>query len=170
MEYWAEICGDLEPDCVLIWEDMASKTGSLISPAMFREFMTLYYVRIIDFFKQYGIKNIHVDSDGYIEDLLVLWDEVGVTGIFPIEIQAGNDVLQIRDNFPTFQLLGGIDKRILTTYKRAADIDDELNKVKKLLITGGYIPHMDSHIPDDACWKNFKYYRKKLNEIIDASF
>jgi len=33
MEYWAEIFQDFRPDCALIWEDMASKNGSLISPA-----------------------------------------------------------------------------------------------------------------------------------------
>ncbi len=169
MEYWSEILRDLSPDCVLIWEDMASKTGSLISPEMVREFMLPYYVRIIDFLKQYGIQNIHVDSDGYIEKLIPLWSEVGVTGIFPFEIQAGNDLLNIRERFPRLQMLGGVDKRILTVDKKETDIDKELGKVKIIIRTGGYIPHMDHHIPDDACWKNFKYYRTKLNEIIEKS-
>jgi len=169
MQYWAALFTDFQPDCVLIWEDMASKTGSLISPAMFREFMTPYYKKLIDYFTQYGIKNILVDSDGYIEDLLMLWNEVGVTGIFPVEIQAGNDILRIRDHFPKMQLFGGIDKRILTVEKSETEMDAELEKVKRVLRTGGYIPHMDHHIPDDACWKNFQYYRKRLNKIIDES-
>jgi uroporphyrinogen decarboxylase len=169
MEYWSEIMSDLIPDCVLIWEDMASKTGSLISPDMVREFMLPYYVRIIDFLKQHDIRNIHVDSDGYIENLIPLWNEVGVTGIFPFEIQAGNNLLKIRDCFPNLQMLGGIDKRILTVDKKETHIDKELEKVKIILKTGGYVPHMDHHIPDDASWKNFKYYRMKLNEIIEKS-
>ena len=78
--------------------------------------MLPYYVRIIDFLKQHGIQNIHVDSDGYIEKLIPLWNEVGVTGIFPFEVQAGNNPVNIRDRFPNLQMLGGIDKRILIIY------------------------------------------------------
>lgn len=169
MGYWAEILRKLTPDCVLIWEDMASKTGSMISPAMFREFMSPYYVRIIDFFKQYGLKNIHVDSDGFIEDLIPLWTEVGVTGIFPVEVQAGNDLLRIRQNHPELQLLGGVDKRILAVERSYVGIDAELEKVEKVMQYNGYIPHADHHVPDDACWRNFRYYRRKLNEMIDCS-
>ena len=66
-------------------------------------------------------------------------------------------------------MLRGVDKRILTVDKKETDIDKELGKVKIIIRTGGYIPHMDHHIPDDACWKNFKYYRTKLNEIIEKS-
>ena len=47
-------------------------------------------------------------------------------------------------------MLGGIDKRILTADKKETDIENELEKVKAILKTGGYIPHMDHHIPDDA--------------------
>lgn len=167
MEYWAEIFKRLTPDCVLIWEDMAGKTGSMISPAMFREFMSPYYARIVDFFHQYGLKNIFVDSDGFIEELIPLWLEVGVTGIFPIEVQSGNDIIRIRGKYPMLQLLGGVDKRILTKGRSYEDIDSELKKVEKVLKTGGYIPHIDHHVPDDACWENFKYYRRRLNEIIE---
>jgi len=167
MEYWAEILQKIKPDCVLIWEDMASKTGSLISKEMFKEFMSPYYVRIIDYFRQFDITNIHVDSDGYIEDLLPLWVELGVTGLFPFERQAGNDVLAIRERYPDFQMLGSVDKRVFTANRSKADIDEELELIGKLLQSGGYIPHADHHVPDDSCWENFRYYRSRLNDIID---
>ena len=168
MGYWGAIFEDLIPDCVLIWEDMASRQGSLISPAMFREFMQPFYVRLIDFFSQYGITNIYVDSDGYVEDLLLLWDEIGVNGLFPFERQAGNDLLRIREAFPRLQMFGGIDKGILTRDKNRSAIDAELRMVEKMLAHGGYIPHIDHHVPDDAHWEQFKYYRQRLNELIDS--
>ena len=167
MGYWNEIFKKLIPDCVLIWEDMASRQGSLISPAMFKEFMQPYYVRMIDFIEQYGIKNIYVDSDGYIEELLVLWNEIGINGLFPFERQAGNNLLRIRERYPMFHMFGGIDKRILEKGKDRSDIDEELMIVEKMLRYGGYIPHIDHHVPDDAQWDRFKYYRERLNEIID---
>jgi uroporphyrinogen decarboxylase len=167
MGYWGAIFEDLVPDCVLIWEDMASRQGSLISPAMFNEFMKPCYIVLIDFFKQYGIRNIYVDSDGYVEDLLPLWDGVDVNGLFPFERQAGNDLLRIREAFPGLQMFGGIDKGILTKNRSRSSIDDELRMVEAMLVHGGYIPHIDHHVPDDAHWEQFVYYRQRLNDIID---
>jgi uroporphyrinogen decarboxylase len=169
MDYWGEIMREMEPDVVLIWEDMASRTGSMISPEMFEEFMSPYYVRIIDFFKQHGVKNIHVDSDGYVEDLIPLWEKLGINGLFPFEIRAGNDMLRIRKNHPGFQILGGVDKSIMTVENAKHNIDMELEKIKELLKYGGYIPHIDHHVSDDVRWDNFKYYRERLNDIIDSS-
>jgi uroporphyrinogen decarboxylase len=167
MEYWSHILDELKPDCVLIWEDMASNSGSMISEKMFHQFMSPYYVRIVDFCKQYSIENIHVDSDGYIEDLLPIWNKLGITGIFPLDRQAGNDIKRIRNNYPRMQLLGGVDKRVFKQDRSKSDIDNELEIIRSLLGYGGFIPHADHHVPDDACWENFKYYRQKLNNIID---
>jgi uroporphyrinogen decarboxylase len=169
LEYWDRIIPAIRPDCVLIWEDMASKTGSMISREMFEEFLSPYYRRFIDFFRQHGVQNIHVDSDGYIEELIPLWWGLGVTGVFPIERQAGNDPLRIRRRFPRLQLLGAVDKRVFTSDKTEADIDAELAVLAELLKTGGFLPHADHHVPDDACWKNFRYYREGLNRLIDES-
>jgi uroporphyrinogen decarboxylase len=108
-----------------------------------------------------------VDSDGYIEDLLPIWNKLGITGIFPLDRQAGNDIKRIRKNYPRMQLLGGVDKRVFTQDRSKSDIDNELEIIRSLLGYGGFIPHADHHVPDDACWENFKYYRQKLNDIID---
>jgi len=168
MEYWSVIFRDFMPDCVLIWEDMASRTGSMISEKMFEEFLTPCYKRMIDFLKQYGIRNIFVDSDGYIEELIPIWHRLGITGVFPIEIQAGNDLNRIRRNFPRLQILGGVDKRVFMANRTKQDIDEELERVENVLKSGGCIPHADHHVPDDSCWENFKYYRTGLNRIIDS--
>lgn len=170
MDYWSPIIETLRPDCVMIWEDMASGTGSMISREAFREFLSPYYVRMVDFLKQHGVENIHVDSDGFIEELIPLWVELGVTGLFPMERKAGNDLLRIRQRFPRLQLLGGVDKRILESGKGEHDIDRELAIVSRTLAKGGYIPHIDHHVPDDSCWKNFRLYREKLNALIDSTF
>ena len=167
MEYWHEFLSTIEPDCILVFEDMAFKSGSLISKEIFEEFMKPYYLKLIDYLKQYGVKNIIVDSDGFVEELIPLFIDCGVTGMLPFEIAAGNDMIKIRQNYPKFQLLGGIDKRILFEGSRESDIDRELEKVKILLKKGGYLPHIDHLVSEDATWKNFTIYRNKLNKIID---
>ncbi len=167
MDYWQPVISRVRPDCVMIWEDMAYSTGSMISREAFEEFLSPYYRRMVDFLVHNGVENIHVDCDGYVEDLVHLWVELGVTGLFPMERKAGNDLLRIRRRFPRLQLLGGVDKRILAQPMGEADIDRELAIADRVLAQGGYIPHIDHHVPDDACWRNFRIYREKLNALID---
>jgi len=167
MAYYARIIKDIKVDCILIWEDMAGKGGSLISPQHFREFLTPRYKAMISFAKDVGVDIILTDSDGYVEDLIPLIVETGVTGMYPFERAAGNDLLRIREAFPDFQIMGGIDKRVLFADSTGEKIDKELEIVKEMLSKGRYIPHIDHFVSQDCTWKNFSYYRKKLNSIID---
>ncbi len=165
MGYWSKILEEVEIDCILILEDIAYRSGSFISREAFKEFMAPYYVKLIDFLKNYGIKNIIVDSDGLIEELVPLWAETGVTGIFPIE--AVNNIVKIRKEFPKIQLLGGMNKKVLFGDSNKEKIDQELDMVSGLLSEGGYIPHVDHAVSADCTWENFKYYRNNLNKLID---
>jgi len=61
--------------------------------------------------------------------------------------------------------LGGIDKTALSSKR---DIDRELDKVARMIPRGGYIPYVDHAIAPDVSWDNFKYYRERLNGIIDT--
>lgn len=157
---------DVKPDVALIWEDMCYKNGPLISPKMVEEFMVPYYKRLCGFFKESGINVIHVDTDGDARKIIPLFLEGGVTGIFPLEVMAGMDVRLLRESFPTLQMIGGVDKMNLINGKSA--IDDELeNKIRPTLEKGGFIPTVDHLVPPEVPWENFKYYRNRLNEMID---
>jgi len=63
--------------------------------------------------------------------------------------------------------MGGIDKKLLFKGGTKKGIDAELEKIKKLLNKGGYVPHIDHAVSEDVNWDNFKYYRERLNNIID---
>ena len=169
MGYWALIIEAVRPDCVMIWEDMAYSSGSMIGTDAFREFLSPYYRKMIGFLRDMGVQNIHVDCDGFVEELIPLWVELGVTGIFPIERKAGNDLGRIRERFPGLQILGGVDKRILAEGRTEAEIQRELAISAEILAQGGFVPHVDHHVSDDACWKNFRLYRARLNELIDRA-
>jgi uroporphyrinogen decarboxylase len=168
IEYYGLIVKDVKVDCLLIWEDMAGKMGSLISPAHFKEFLTPRYKAMVSFAKDAGIDIILTDSDGFVEDLIPLIVETGVTGMYPFERAAGNDLLRIRKNFPDFQLLGGIDKWILFNDSNQAEINEELSITVELLKKGRYIPHIDHFVSQDCVWGNFSYYRRELNKIINS--
>jgi len=123
---------------------------------------------MVSFAKDTGIYIIITDSDGYVEDIIPLIVETGVTGMYPFERAAGNDLLRIRKNFPDFQLIGGIDKRVLFAGSTNEKIDLELSIVEELLKGGRYIPHIDHYVSQDCTWGNFTYYRNRLNGIIDG--
>ena len=160
-----ELTGLVDFDYCRFYEDMAYKGGSLISPRMFRRFMTPYYRRLIDFARGRGIKHFVVDSDGLVDDLIPLFGEAGITALLPFEVRAGNDIEQVRRRYPTLGIMGGIDKTALVSRQ---GIDRELDKVARMIPQGGYIPYVDHAVPPDVSWENFRYYREKLNEIIES--
>jgi uroporphyrinogen-III decarboxylase len=162
---WGETFSDISVDCVTFWEDMAYRSGPIISPKMFREFMLTPYRKVTSFLQDMGVKIIMVDCDGNIEKLAPLFMEAGITAIYPFEVQAGNDIVSFRQKYPRLQILGGIDKMKIAMGKAA--IDEELDsKIPVMLRSGGYIPHVDHHVHPDVSWENFKYYRARLEEII----
>jgi uroporphyrinogen decarboxylase len=166
IELYDKIFEDVIPDMALIWEDMCYKNGPLISPAMFKEFMLPYYKELCGFFISRGVKIIHVDTDGDAWKLIPLFIEGGVTGMFPMEVAANMNVLELRKAFPKFQMVGGVDKLSLMSTKEK--IDEELNhKILPVMKFGGYIPAVDHLVPPNISWENFIYYRQRLNDAID---
>jgi len=167
IQLWGEALSEIKVDCVNFWEDMAYRSGPFISPQMFREFMLPPYQRVTSSLREMGVKIFLVDTDGRIEKLIPLFLEAGITAFFPFEVQAGNDIVSFRKKYPRLQILGGIDKMKIAQGKDA--IDEELNsKVPIMLKGGGYIPHIDHHVHPNISWEDFKYYRSRLNEMIQA--
>ena len=159
-----QVLNEIDVDFCYACEDLGFKNSSFISPAMFREFLLPSYKKLTGMLRDHGVKIMVVDSDGYNWKLIPLFMEGGVTGMGPMEVAAGMDVVEVRKAFPRFQIIGGIDKRAMAAGKDA--IDTELNrKVPPLFKTGGYIPCCDHSVPPDVSWENFRYYRKRLTEL-----
>ena len=162
---YSEILADIKVDVVHIWEDISSGKGSMVSPDTIREFMLPYYKRFTSFLKGRGINIILVDTDGDCMDIIPLFIEGGVTGMYPFEVSCGMDIVKVRKKFPKLQMMGGVPKLDISLGRKR--IDEILEPVKQVLKTGGYIPFGDHLIPPEVKWDDFKYYRNKLNSIID---
>ena len=139
--------------------------GPLISPRMFGEFMLEPYKKLSGLLRDHGIDVFVVDTDGDAWQLLGLFIEGGVTGLYPFEVQSNMDVRQVRKRYPRLALQGGIDKKALAAGKDA--IDRELEAKVPVAMEGGYIPHVDHASPSDISWENFSYYRRKLDAMLD---
>ncbi len=160
-----EVLAQVEVDHIHFWEDISFGKGPMVSPAMVREFMLPYYKRIIEFLKAHGVQIILLDTDGDCNALIPIYIEAGVTGMYPFEAHCGMDIVAVRQQYPTLQIMGGIPKAEIA--KGRAAIDAALAPAEAVLRTGGYVPFGDHFIPPDVSWEDFQYYRNKLNELID---
>jgi hypothetical protein len=113
------------------------------------------------------VKTIFVDTDGECTDLIPLFLEGGVTGLYPMEASCGVDIVKVRKSFPRLQLMGGVAKAEIPKGRKR--IDEILEAPRAVLATGGYVPFADHFIPPEIHWEEFRYYRERLNGLIDAA-
>lgn len=177
LEHWADfycrlatrVWRDLPFDFALIWEDMAYKNGSLISPRLVREFMLPVYRRVISHIRGLGCGVIIVDSDGDVTQLAPLFIEAGVTAMLPFEVQAGMDVRAFRRRYGRdLALIGGLDKRALARGRDAIDAELRL-RLPPLLAGGGYIPCLDHTCPPDIRLSDFQYFLDRARAFVSES-
>lgn len=151
-------------DFAQFWEDMAYKTSSLIDPAHYRTMFLPQYRRITERLHRAGIDTLMLDSDGYVEDLIPCWLDVGINFIYPMEVAAGMNVVALRKKFGRDLIIGGgMDKRVLAADKAAVKrmVDEKV----PLMQDGGYVPGCDHAMPPDIPWENYVYYRQLLLDV-----
>ena len=161
---WSKMVEDLDFDLIECWEDMASKNGSLIAPHTFREFMTPNYRKIADFAREHGIEVILVDSDGYIDDLAELMVEGGATAMYPFEIGAGCEISEARRRYPTLGMIGGLAKEAMAFDQKS--IDREVEKARRYIQSGRFIPGPDHVVLSNVSWANYRYFMEQLREVV----
>ena len=157
----AEAMRHAEFEMFWFWEDMAFKDGPLINPEVFRKFAFPHYRRICDWLHQQGIKHVGLDSDGNIAELIPIWLEAGINILWPFEVQAGMDVVEVRQTYGhDLVIMGGIDKREIAIGGNA--MRREVDRVMPLIENGGYIPELDHSVPPDVSWSAFREYMTYL--------
>ncbi len=154
-------------DLIYFWEDLACKSGPLVSPKLFKELAGPQYRRITDLVRKYGIDLAFVDSDGVIDSLIPTWIENGINIMFPIEVGTwGGSIKEMRRKYGRqIRGVGGMRKEVLTRDRKS--IDKEIERLKSLVGLGGYIPFPDHHITPDTEWDNVRYYSEKMHEVFD---
>jgi uroporphyrinogen-III decarboxylase len=170
IEMLRRVCDSYSLKALWFWEDMAYKAGPLISPKLFREFMSPRYRRICDYARSRGIEVIMVDSDGDVRQLIPLWLDAGLTGVYPMEVQAGMDVVEVFRQYPQMMVRGGCDKRALAQDKAAIDAD--LRRTIPLVEKYRYLHALDHAVPPDVSWENMMYYwtqKKRMLGIADGA-
>jgi len=151
-------------DAAGISEDMAFKAHSMISPAMVRRFLLPAYQRWVPQIRASGCPIVDMDSDGYIGELIPIWIEASINCCDPIEVAAGNDIVDYRRRFgKRMAFKGGIDKRAIAA--GGETMRREVMRVAPLIEDGGYIPGCDHGVPPDISWPNFIEYSRLLAQL-----
>ena len=84
--------------------------------------------------------------------------------MMPVEA-AHTDAYRLSDTWgKRLRLRGYFDKRALIAGKGA--IDKEFERLAPLYKRGGFIPHIDHHVPSDVSLENYCYYRRKKCQFI----
>lgn len=177
MEYFADflietsrpVLERIQPEYFTLNEDMAMKSGPLLSPETFRRFISPHLRRLVETFKGLGVRYFAVDTDGNPTALVPLLMDAGVDILWPIERAAEVSPVTLRAQFGRdLRLWGGVDKRVLPLGKEA--IKAHLREFIPLIEEGGCIPTIDHTVPPDVSWDNFRTYMDLKRELLAGSF
>ena len=166
IEMLRPVLNEIAVDYIFINEDMAMKSGPLLSPEHYRRYIFPHMTRLVDFIKGKGVPYVIVDTDGNSEPLIPLLLEAGVDGIWPIERAAESmDPIDLRAKYgKALRLWGAVDKRCIAAGFDA--IDHHLRAMVPLIDEGGFIPTVDHLTPPDISLKNFMYYMEQKKKLL----
>ncbi len=150
-------------------EDLAMKSGPLLSPAAYRRFIFPHLRRMVEFMKGNGVRYFAVDTDGNPTPLIPLMMDAGVDVIWPIERASEVGPVEWRARFGKgLRLWGGVDKREIARGPEA--IRTHLREFIPLIEEGGFIPTVDHTVPPDTSWDNFRYYMDAKTALLEGRF
>ncbi|RMD75107.1 MAG: hypothetical protein D6820_15345 [Lentisphaerae bacterium] len=157
---------DVEFDFASGWEDICFNSGPIVGVNFMRQVVAPRYKRISDLLAKHGCHISWTDCDGNILPIVDAFLEGGINCMFPVEVHAGSDPVELRRRWPDIRLQGGFCKMVLS--KGKADIRQELERLKPLVEEGGFIPGVDHRVQADVPLENYKYYLKLKRDILGA--
>ncbi len=120
---------ELGAEVLVLGDDAAHKSGPMISPPMWREFVLPYHRRIVDAVDVPFIWH----SDGDIRPLLPMAVEAGFAGVHGLEPAAGIDLGAVKREFGReLVLVGNVDIRVLC----GSDLEAVRREVRRCIEQG----------------------------------
>jgi hypothetical protein len=154
----------LPADVIYIQEDLSGVNGPMLSADHFNEFVGDYYRRLVPFLKKKGVRHIFVDTDGDFNALIPHFMDAGIEGFLPMDVNAGMDIVAVREMYPTLKFIGGFNK--LEIAKGRDAIDAEFERLMPVIRQGGYIPGCDHQVAPSTSLEDYRYYIRRLKEVM----
>jgi hypothetical protein len=141
---------------------MSYNHGPMISKRVFDDFVAPYYRELLPRLQERSIPLV-MDTDGDVTLLAPWLQELGVTGVLPLERQAGVDGMKLRRQFPNLRMVGHFDK--MTMNRGEAAMRAEFERLVPLMKTGGFIPSVDHQTPPGVSLEQYRCYLRLLDEF-----
>ena len=154
-------------DYASFYEPIASNTGPVISPAMFKRFAIPGYKKVVSLLEKFNVPlRILCTTGGDLSSLLPSLIETGINGLWISNIRStGMEYAVLRRTFGSdVALIGGIDSVSLSLDEAAIRRAVE-ETVPPLLESGRYLPCLDDRPRNNIPLAHYRLYRQVLNEI-----
>lgn len=157
----------IRPGTLFFEEDYSGVNGPMISPDTFAEFISPCYREIVPFLKERGVGEVFLDTDGDFVAMIPTMMDSGVGGVLPVDVNAGVDIVKVREAFPALKFWGGFDK--LALVKDFAAIEAEFRRLLPVIRQGGCIICTDHQAAPHTPLENYRYYVKRLREVMSEN-
>ncbi len=154
---------DVEFDFATGWEDICFNSGPIVGVDFMRDVVSPRYKRITDLLRKHGCQIAWTDCDGDIRPVIDSFLAGGINCMFPVEVNAGTDPVELRERWPGILMQGGFCKMKLAESKD--EIRRELERLHPLVEEGGFIPGVDHRVQADVPLENYRYYMKLKRDM-----
>jgi uroporphyrinogen decarboxylase len=122
-------------------DDLASQSGLLVSPAMYRQFLKPYHQRYVNFVKSHTDAKVLFHTDGNVTPLLDDLVEIGVDVLNPVQPSALGDLAALKAAYgDRLSFSGAIDTHQVLPNGKPDDVRAEVRRrIHELGPGGGYI-------------------------------
>jgi hypothetical protein len=166
-EHLSKVLEVLPVDVLYVQEDISGTNGPLLSPRLFDEFVAPYYRELVPMVRRLGVRHVLVDTDGDFRRLVPNFLSVGVDGFLPMDVNAGMDIVSVREEYPRLQFIGGFNKLCIAAGHQA--VDREFERLLPVVRQGGYIPGADHQVPPSTSLENYRYYIGRLRQVMEEA-
>ncbi|MCD8349954.1 MAG: hypothetical protein LUC93_05005 [Planctomycetaceae bacterium] len=163
-EQLAGILDIIKPSTLFFEEDYSGANGPMISPETFAEFISPCYREIIPFLKERGVGQVFLDTDGDFTLMIPEMMACGIDGVLPVDVNAGVDIIKVREAYPSLKFWGGFDKLALVS--DTAAIEAEFRRLMPVIRQGGCIICTDHQAAPHTPLENYRYYVRRLREVM----
>jgi len=150
-----ELCSVATPDFMTFAEDLSYNHGPMLGKGAFDEFLRPYYDVVVPRLAERGIHMI-VDSDGDVAEPAWWFESAGLSGILPLERQAGVDIASLRRDHPEMLFIGCFDK--MTMNRGEAAMRAEFERLLPTAAAGGLIISCDHQTPPGVSYEDYLLY------------
>lgn len=146
-------------DFILGGADLATSSGPIYNPEIFKKLLVPRYKRILEISHRYNLPYIY-RSDGNTRPFWDMWfEEIGFDGYAEIDASVGIDLEELRERYGNkIILVGNVDCAKTLVYGTKEDIENEVKRcIEKAAKGGRYILTSSNSIHYNIPAKNFIY-------------